>query len=45
MLNVIIGEKGTGKTAKLLEAVKVALESATGSVVFINKGQVKLWLR
>lgn len=39
MLNVIIGEKGTGKTAKLLEAVKVALESATGSVVFINKGQ------
>ncbi len=39
MLNVIIGEKGTGKTAKLIEAVKVALESATGSVVFINKGQ------
>ncbi|MBR1968752.1 MAG: ATP-binding protein [Clostridia bacterium] len=39
MLNVIIGEKGTGKTAKLLEAVKVALDSATGSVVFINKGQ------
>ena len=39
MLNVIIGEKGTGKTAKLLEAVKVAEQSATGSVVFINKGQ------
>lgn len=39
MLNVIIGEKGTGKTAKLLEAVKVALQSDTGSVVFINKGQ------
>ena len=39
MLNVIIGEKGTGKTAKLLEAVKAALQSATGSVVFINKGQ------
>lgn len=39
MLNVIIGEKGTGKTAKLLEAVSAAEKSATGSVVFINKGQ------
>lgn len=39
MLNVIIGEKGTGKTAKLLEAVRAAQQAATGSVVFINKGQ------
>ncbi len=39
MLNVIIGEKGTGKTAKLLEAVHAAEKAATGSVVFINKGQ------
>mgnify|MGYP004516994239 FL=1 len=39
MLNVIIGEKGTGKTAKLIDAVHAAEESAAGSVVFINKGK------
>ena len=38
MINVIIGEKGTGKTAKLIEAVHVAEKAATGSVVFVNKG-------
>ena len=38
MINVIIGEKGTGKTAKLIEAVHIAEKAATGSVVFINKG-------
>ena len=39
MINVIIGEKGTGKTAKLIEAVHAAEKAATGSVVFINKGK------
>ncbi len=39
MINVIIGEKGTGKTAKLIDAVHIAEQSATGSVVFINKGK------
>ena len=39
MLNVIIGEKGTGKTAKLIEAVHIAEKSASGSVVFVNKGK------
>ena len=39
MINVIIGEKGTGKTAKLIEAVHAAEETASGSVVFINKGK------
>ena len=39
MINVIIGEKGTGKTAKLIDAVHEAEASATGSVVFINKGK------
>lgn len=39
MLKVIIGEKGTGKTAKLIEAVHIAEQAATGSVVFINKGK------
>ena len=38
MINVIIGEKGTGKTARLIEAVHTAEQAATGSVVFINKG-------
>lgn len=39
MINVIIGEKGTGKTAKLIDAVHNAEKAATGSVVFINKGK------
>lgn len=39
MIKVIIGEKGTGKTAKLIEAVHSAEEKATGNVVFINKGK------
>ena len=39
MINVIIGEKGTGKTAKLIEAVHIAEQAASGSVVFINKGK------
>jgi len=39
MIKVIIGEKGTGKTAKLIEAVHIAEEKATGNVVFINKGK------
>ena len=39
MINVIIGEKGTGKTARLIEAVHIAEQAATGSVVFVNKGK------
>lgn len=39
MIKVIIGEKGTGKTAKLIDAVHKAEEKATGNVVFINKGK------
>ena len=39
MIIVIIGEKGTGKTAKLIEAVHAAEKVAAGSVVFINKGK------
>ena len=39
MINVIIGEKGTGKTARLVEAVHSAEKAATGSVVLINKGK------
>ena len=39
MINVIIGEKGTGKTARLIDAVHTAEKAATGSVVFVNKGK------
>ena len=39
MINVIIGEKGTGKTARLIDAVHTAEQAATGSVVFVNKGK------
>ena len=38
MLNIIIGEKGTGKTKKLIDWVHQAEEKTDGSVVFINKG-------
>ena len=39
MIKVIIGEKGTGKTARLIEAVHIAEQDAQGSVIFINKGK------
>ncbi len=38
MLNILIGEKGTGKTKKLIDMVHHAEENTDGSVVFINKG-------
>ena len=38
MVKVIIGEKGTGKTAKLIDAVNAAEAASDGSIVFVNKG-------
>ena len=38
MVKVIIGEKGTGKTAKLIDAVNSAEKESKGNIVFINKG-------
>ena len=38
MLKIIVGEKGTGKTKTLIDAVHTALDSNKGSLVFINKG-------
>lgn len=38
MVKVIIGEKGTGKTAKLIDAVNAAEAASSGNIVFINKG-------
>ena len=38
MVKVIIGEKGTGKTAKLIDGVNAAERESKGNIVFINKG-------
>ncbi len=38
MVKVIFGEKGTGKTKQLIEAVHNAEKDTNGNVVFINKG-------
>ena len=38
MVKVIIGEKGTGKTAKLIDSVNAAEKESKGNIVFINKG-------
>lgn len=36
MIQIIFGEKGTGKTKKILELANVAAKEAKGSVVFID---------
>ena len=38
MVKLIIGKKGSGKTKKLIDAVKVATEASNGNVVCIEKG-------
>ena len=37
MVKLLIGEKGTGKTKKLLEAVDVALKNSKGNVICVEK--------
>ena len=36
MIQLIFGEKGSGKTKKILELANTAAETAKGSVVFID---------
>ena len=36
MINVIVGEKGTGKTKKIIEAANKALENSKGDSVFLT---------
>lgn len=36
MIQLIFGEKGSGKTKKILELANLAAESAKGSIVFID---------
>ena len=38
MVKLIIGRKGSGKTKKLIDAVKVATDASNGNVVCIEKG-------
>ena len=37
MIKIVMGSKGSGKTKKLIEAVKVAIEEEHGNVVVIEK--------
>ena len=39
MVKLIVGEKGSGKTKKLLNMIKSAAEVSKGNVVCIEKGQ------
>ena len=39
MVKLIVGEKGSGKTKKLLDMIKAAAEVSKGHVVCIEKGQ------
>ena len=37
MITLILGKKGSGKTKKLMDLCKVAVEQSKGNVVFIEK--------
>lgn len=39
MIEIICGEKGKGKTKKLLDKVNAAVKTATGNVVYLDKSQ------
>lgn len=37
MVKLLVGNKGTGKTKKMIELANTAIEEAKGSIIFINK--------
>ena len=39
MVKLIVGHKGSGKTKKMIDLANSSLETAAGSIVFINKNQ------
>ena len=39
MVKLIVGHKGSGKTKKMINLANSSLETANGSIVFINKNQ------
>ena len=38
MVKVIVGQKGSGKTKELIEAIQSAVKTESGSIVCIEKG-------
>ena len=43
MIEIICGEKGKGKTKKLLEKVNHTVSTVTGSVVYLDKSQKHMY--
>ena len=39
MVRLLVGHKGSGKTKKMIELANDSVETAAGSIVFINKNQ------
>ena len=37
MVKLLVGNKGSGKTKKMIELANTSVEDAKGSIVFINK--------
>ncbi len=43
MVQIIAGEKGKGKTKKLLETVNAAVMAANGNIVYLDKSQKHMY--
>ncbi len=43
MIQLIVGEKGKGKTKHLLDKVNVAVSTATGNVVYLDKSSKHMY--
>lgn len=43
MIEIICGEKGKGKTKELLDKVNSSVETASGSVVYLDKSQKHMY--
>lgn len=39
MVKLLVGHKGSGKTKQMIELANSAIETANGSIIFINKNQ------
>ena len=40
MVNLLIGHKGSGKTKKMIELANDEVQTADGSIIFINKNHI-----
>ena len=43
MIQIIAGEKGKGKTKRLLDKVNESIKSATGNIVYLDKSQKHMY--